>query len=302
MVRAGALGDVLLLRPALDGLQRAGFDVTLLAPAGVARVLEQPGAVDVIDWESPAVSALFSEEGEGVSPFADRLAAMTSALAITDNPTLLAGLRARLAHVVALSPRPGPGVHAGQWIATGAALLGAAVGSAPPTLLAAPADRERAQALAVALKDGFVAVHPGSGAASKNWAPERFAQVVGGVASGEPVALVSGPADAAPAEALAAQLPRAVRFENLPLGVLGALLSRASLYLGNDSGVSHLAAAFGAPTLALFGPTDPAVWAPLGSCVVTLRAPGTDLQALDAPTVLDAAVRLRSEGRGRRAG
>ena len=54
---------------------------------------------------------------------------------------------------------------------------------------------------------------------------------------------------------------------------LGAALSRAGLFLGNDSGASHLAAASGAPTLALFGPTDPALWAPVGPSVATLRAP-----------------------------
>ncbi len=41
-------------------------------------------------------------------------------------------------------------------------------------------------------------------------------------------------------------------------------LARASLYIGNDSGITHLAAAVGTPVLAMFGPTDPAVWAPRG--------------------------------------
>ena len=45
---------------------------------------------------------------------------------------------------------------------------------------------------------------------------------------------------------------------------LACWLARASLYIGNDSGITHLAAAVGTPTLALFGPTDPAVWAPRG--------------------------------------
>ena len=69
----------------------------------------------------------------------------------------------------------------------------------------------------------------------------------------------------------------------LPLRVLGAVLAEAGLFVGNDSGVSHLAAASGTPTLALFGPTDPAQWSPVGRSVRCLRA--ADLQALDVDTV-----------------
>jgi ADP-heptose:LPS heptosyltransferase len=51
---------------------------------------------------------------------------------------------------------------------------------------------------------------------------------------------------------------------NYPIAKLTALLSVVSLFIGNDSGISHLAAALGVPTLAIFGPTDPAIWAPCG--------------------------------------
>jgi len=54
---------------------------------------------------------------------------------------------------------------------------------------------------------------------------------------------------------------------NLNLAQVAALLCRADLYLGNDSGITHLAAAVGAPTVALFGPSDPRRWAPRGPTV-----------------------------------
>jgi ADP-heptose:LPS heptosyltransferase len=73
-------------------------------------------------------------------------------------------------------------------------------------------------------------------------------------------------------------LPGAVRIEDLY--ELGCWLRRARLYIGNDSGISHLAAAVGTPVVAMFGPTDPAVWAPRGEHVTVIRAPGGDLQAL----------------------
>ena len=66
------------------------------------------------------------------------------------------------------------------------------------------------------------------------------------------------------------------------------MLSGAGLFVGHDSGVTHLAAAWGAPTLALFGPTDPAVWAPVGPDVRVLRAPDGRMDLLSLEAVLRA--------------
>lgn len=55
--------------------------------------------------------------------------------------------------------------------------------------------------------------------------------------------------------------------ESPALELLAGLIAEAGLFVGNDSGVSHLAAAVGAKTLALFGPTNPALWRPLGENV-----------------------------------
>ena len=99
-----------------------------------------------------------------------------------------------------------------------------------------------------------------------------------------------GPADESAAAPLAA-LPGAVVARDLPLRVLAGRLAGAGLYLGNDSGVSHLAAAAGAPTLALFGPTDPAVWSPVGPRVETVASPDRTMAGLDVDTVYAAARR-----------
>jgi ADP-heptose:LPS heptosyltransferase len=71
--------------------------------------------------------------------------------------------------------------------------------------------------------------------------------------------------------------------------VLAALLARAGAYVGNDSGVTHLAAASGAPTIALFGPTDPRVWAPLGPRVEVIR--GATMEGIAAGEVAAAVAR-----------
>ena len=133
-----------------------------------------------------------------------------------------------------------------------------------------------------------VALHPGSGGAAKRWPPASFAALVGTIAlAGDIPLLIEGPADAdVVAEVIAAwrrdegnaaALPVA---RGLSVGALAALLLRCAAYVGNDSGVAHLAGLLGLPTVALFGPTDPAIWAPLGRAVWTIRAPDGELARL----------------------
>ena len=103
---------------------------------------------------------------------------------------------------------------------------------------------------------------------------------------------MAGPADEAAAAALGGA-PDVVLARSLPPRVLGTVLRDAGCYVGHDSGVSHLAAAFGAPVLALFGPTDPAVWAPVGRRVHVLRAPDQLLEDLSVDEVVARARAVR---------
>jgi len=121
--------------------------------------------------------------------------------------------------------------------------------------------------------DGFAAIHPFSGSAKKNWPLERFQQVAAKLESHLEVRWTAGPEES---------LPAAQRFSNL--WDLANWLAGARLYLGNDSGISHLAAAAGVPVVVLFGPTDPAVWAPRGRRIV-MRSPNSLIEALDTETV-----------------
>jgi ADP-heptose:LPS heptosyltransferase len=133
---------------------------------------------------------------------------------------------------------------------------------------------------------GFLAVHPGSGSRVKNWPFDRFIETARRLSPGRPWLLVLGPAEDDVRPPPDARLAR-----DLPLRTLGAVLARAGLFLGNDSGVTHLAAACGTRTLALFGPTDPAQWAPVGGAVRTLRPPSQDLADLEVDDVVAACLR-----------
>jgi heptosyltransferase-3 len=112
-------------------------------------------------------------------------------------------------------------------------------------------------------KIGFAAIHPFSGSARKNWPLEDFRALARSLPY--PVQFTAGPEE---------ELAGAVRFHNLY--DLGCWLAEARLYVGNDSGITHLAAAVGTPVLAIFGPSDPAVWAPRGPKVRVLQNPSLE--------------------------
>jgi len=107
--------------------------------------------------------------------------------------------------------------------------------------------------------EDYAVIHPFSGNPRKNWPLENFRSLAERLEV--PVRWCAGPDDP--------PLDGAVRFDDLY--DLACWLARARFYIGNDSGITHLAAAVGTPVLALFGPTDPSVWAPRGPHVQVVR-------------------------------
>lgn len=106
-------------------------------------------------------------------------------------------------------------------------------------------------------RENFAVIHPFSGSPRKNWPLDRFRRMARGLERTMAVRWCSGREDA--------PIEGAVFIDDLY--ELACWLAKAQLYIGNDSGITHLAAAVGTPVLALFGPTDPAVWAPRGTHV-----------------------------------
>ena len=104
---------------------------------------------------------------------------------------------------------------------------------------------------------------------------------------GQPVFL-TGEADEAAARHLAHHAPDLPHLANRSLSDVACLLSACAGYVGNDSGITHLAAALGRPTLALFGPSNAEQWAPRGSHVTLQCAPGGDLGILSVDAVWSA--------------
>jgi ADP-heptose:LPS heptosyltransferase len=293
VVRAGALGDLLLLRPAIAALQDAGHEVSLLAPSGPAAALIGTGAGDVAEalpWESAAFAGLLVDDDSADPALAARLRPYHAAIAFTRDATLARRLTRHIPAVVRHDPAPpAGGPHAAAWLASALDAIGVTLRAEPPVLKPSAADHARAQATLAALPPDFLALHPGSGSPAKNWPAERFAALAIAAAP-RPWLLVRGPADDEAAAVLEPVAGACVARE-LPLRVLAAVLARAGAYVGNDSGITHLAAAAGARTIALFGPTDPRIWAPIGPRVEVIAA--DTMSAITVGAVASAVARAR---------
>jgi ADP-heptose:LPS heptosyltransferase len=298
LVRAGALGDVLLLRSAVAGLRMAGHRVRLVAPAGPGPALVGPGPSEVealLPWDGPETAAILA--GEAVSgPLGRALAGADAVLAYTRSNDVAAALGRVARRVIAYDPSPPPiGPHASAWLGRALEPIGIEAAPNPPPLQFTHGEQEEAARRTASLPPRFLAVHPGSGSPAKNWPAERFGELAARAAGSRPYLLCTGPAEID--HGLDARLPKtACVARGWPVRVLGAALARAGLYVGNDSGVSHLAAATGAPTLALFGPTEPALWSPVGRGARTLRAPDGRIESLSVDDVLREARSLLGDG------
>ncbi|MCL5024577.1 MAG: glycosyltransferase family 9 protein [Nitrospirae bacterium] len=115
-----------------------------------------------------------------------------------------------------------------------------------------------------------IALHPGSGGKRKCWPVENYLALAERLLK-RPDSLVvifSGPAEETrlkeDMDGFVRGHERTVHVQDRELALVAALLGSCALYVGNDSGITHLAAAVKTPVIALFGPTDPCIWAPAG--------------------------------------
>jgi hypothetical protein len=260
----GALGDYITTLPAIRTWRRLRSGGRLVLLGRPAHATLCPGLFDdAWDAGEARFASLFG--GTPDRRLAPLLQVFDTALLFTPSSSALpAGLAALGVRAVVrqdpFPPEGGPAMHVVDWHLS----------------LFAPGEvneRDRVPRIdlpagpAAAVEPGTVALAPGSGSPSKNWPLPLWAALAGALAdAGAPVAWIVGPAE----QGLA--LPRGcTAWRDLPLPELAARLSRAAVYVGNDSGVSHLAAAAGCRCVVLFGPTSPALWAPRGRSVRVMQ-------------------------------
>jgi hypothetical protein len=290
-LRPGALGDCILTLPAFELIQVhfAGLRPVLASSPAGCRVARLSGLFgDTCPYESPDLAALFVDGIERDGLFRD-VGALVAFGAGGAGEIAERARRAGVSATASVDTWPdadGPHV-ARQFLDRTAEALGFEAAGDAAFLAAAhdsrmPADdfstpegemrlppiQVRGDSSAWAARPGYrVAVAPGAGSPTKCWPAEHFAEACGLLLESHRVhlMLLLGPAEMERPEVREA-------FARLPCSVsecwsvpdLASTLAACDLYIGNDSGLSHLAAWAGTEVLALFGPTDPGLWAPLG--------------------------------------
>jgi heptosyltransferase-3 len=258
---AGALGDFLTALPAVSRYKTGRGRLILLGrPAHGA--LAAHLFDEVWDAGAPVFAALFSAGSEARAHLAERLRAVESALvfARADSPLASALTELGVTEILRQDPFPTAPIPIVDYHLS---LFPGAVAEADrvPRLPVAAAPEAARRGVAIAF---------GSGSARKNWPRERFREVARRLAQlGEEVRWICGPA-----EERESSLADDRTWRNLPLTELAERLSRCRLYLGNDSGVTHLASAAGCPVVALFGASDHRIWAPRGQVTIIVSPSG----------------------------
>ena len=274
IIHQGALGDFILTLPAITALREAlapGF-LELMGQPWVLPLAHCPQYADRIsDINRADMAIFFNEEATLPKKLCRDLGGFDAAFVFGNSETLAHNLRrAGIKNTFVLPPFPKLRMHVTDHHQRSLAEVGIFATLSPPRVFLREDEKKWAQDLV--FSNGWrdkeiIVIHPGAGSRKKVWPPSRFA-TLGRMLAGDSrrLLLIQGPADYKTApEALTGLhgVPCEI-IHGLPVTRLAAVLSLASLFVGNDSGVSHLAAALGVPTVAIFGPTDPIVWAPKG--------------------------------------
>lgn len=281
----GALGDLCLLAPALATMAARGARVELSTQRSLAPVAAMllPAATLGPPIDGAAMAGLFADEiTQNLREWlqgADRLHAW---LARADADGRVRSHFSELgiaAHLHAV-PRSDGEVHVGEEYAAALGLAGpqAPIRPTPPaTPIALPWRR---------VGSARVLVHPGAGARAKCWAPDGFRRVADAwIEAGGEAAVLLGPAEEADAGWWQAGGHELVT--GLSIMDAAALIASAPGWIGNDSGMSHLAGTLGRWGVVFFGPTHPQRWRPLGGRLTTVEFHGRSVATV-ARDALDA--------------
>ncbi len=281
MLHQGALGDFLLTLPVVAALRTtlSRPQVIAIASAASARLMAGRGVIDRhMSPESVGLHTLFGEDGGALDPRLQSLLHLTAPVVLNFLSDADHAIHRRLAEtmprgrVISVDPRPPIDAehprHITQCWTDAIRAQGISIGEAAPVRVDRASDTSREETS----KQRPIVIHPGSGGRGKCWPLKRFLQLADGL-NEYAIDWMLGPAELEREPEMHALLKQRVVEHGGRLIVEEDLqcaadhVARAKLYVGNDAGMTHLAAVLGVSTVALFGTTDPRVWRPFGEHV-----------------------------------
>jgi len=288
VIRGGAIGDFILTLPAIAALRRQ-FPEAYLEVLGYPHIVQLARAGGLVDSVRPiearALAAFFARNGdlaEDMTDYFSEFDLIVSYLYDPDDIFMTNVSRCFPGQFVAGPHRPneGAGIHAVKAFLKPLERLPIFDADPVPRLAIGPnRSSEQGQENESQPVDGHptLALHPGSGSERKNWAEAQWAELINQLiySTDFNLLLVGGEAEGERLQRLAAALPptRARVAQSLPLAQLAGLLASCSVFIGHDSGISHLAAAVGLPGLLLWGDSVEEIWRPPSDKMVVLRHP-----------------------------
>lgn len=277
LIRSGALGDTVLMLPTLYLLKRhyPGSIITFVGSHWALKLIPLLNIpCRLVSYDSMELAPLFAASAPTSAPDYIREADLIVAyVANTDGEFAMNLRQVTRGRVIIWDSNPPADRHAAEHFASALAQINIDTKNLPaPGLTPGDADRRSVQGwLRHHINGNFAVVHPGSGSPHKCWPAEKFARLVTLITShNKEIVMLQGPADKKACEKVLVQLP-----DTAPVTVAGwedlgkvtALLQQGDFYVGNDSGMSHLAGAAGIKGCAIFGPTDHKMWRPYGTAI-----------------------------------
>ncbi len=276
VVKDGAVGDGLLFAPALDALARLhpGARVHLVGAPWRLRLLVAAGLAERT-WATSQLEQFLAGAGPA-DAFAD--ADEVVLFAFEADPPYARELARRVRGRVVVRPHfpePGSGVHVADHVHAAFGHLGLSPRADRSYVLPVAGDQVRwATDFLGAGPRPALYVHPGTKIETKRWPAGRFVEVARRLsAEGWRILIGRGPMDEEvnrPIEEALSRAPGVASAAGHDLGRTAGLLRTVDAYLGVDSGVTHLSALVGCPTVAIYGSTRPATWGPIGRSVRVL--------------------------------
>lgn len=279
IIRPGAIGDVIVTLPTIGAIRKHFHNarIEIMGYASFLEIAKGRFYADTISrFDQADIAALFVKVPEISASLKKRFCSFDAIILFVSDKEqiLLENLRSAGARfIINYDPFPSytERIHIVDYFLKFLDLLNIPCSNKIPKIFLCDAD--------VRFGDNFIddkiidstkmliAIHPGSGSRQKCWPVGRYAELILRLKDkiDAQIIVISGPADSEIIEKLKSKVnDKIVIVDQLSLPNLAAVIKKCNLFIGNDSGITHIAAAVGTPVIAIYGATDPEVWGPRG--------------------------------------